>query len=140
MNRHALRLVWMRLYVGVMLWVIGRALVATSRVDETVRAELAPLKPIPAAPALAETEQGAPLPGADPDEQGDEQRPAGLRQEKEAGQDERQQHQCGDDAGLKHRRHLPAARWSGRNGARVSGRRRWRGRIRCDRTPATASG
>jgi len=43
MNRHALRLLWIRLYVTVMLWVIGRALVATSRVDETVRAELEPL-------------------------------------------------------------------------------------------------
>jgi len=43
MNRHRLRLLLLRLYVTVMLWVVGRALVATSRVDDTVRAELAPL-------------------------------------------------------------------------------------------------
>ena len=43
MNRHSLRLALQRLYVALMLWVIGRALVATSRVDDTVRAELAPL-------------------------------------------------------------------------------------------------
>jgi len=43
MNRHTLRLALQRLYVGIMLWVIGRALVATSRVDDSVRAELAPL-------------------------------------------------------------------------------------------------
>ncbi len=43
MNRHTLRLTLQRLYVGLMLWVIGRALVATSRVDDTVRADLAPL-------------------------------------------------------------------------------------------------
>ena len=43
MNRHTLRLNLQRLYVTVMLWVIGRALVATSRVDATVQADLAPL-------------------------------------------------------------------------------------------------
>ena len=43
MNRHTLRLALQRLYVALMLWVIGRALVATSRVDDTVRADLAPL-------------------------------------------------------------------------------------------------
>jgi hypothetical protein len=43
MNRYGLRLLLLRLYATVMLWVVGRALVATSRVDETVRAELAPL-------------------------------------------------------------------------------------------------
>jgi len=41
MNRHRLRQLLLRLYVTVMLWVVGRALVATSRVDDTVRAELA---------------------------------------------------------------------------------------------------
>ena len=43
MNRHTLHLSLQRLYVALMLWVIGRALVATSRVDASVRAELAPL-------------------------------------------------------------------------------------------------
>lgn len=43
MNRHGLRLLLLRLYVTVMLSVVGRALVATSRVDDTVCAELAPL-------------------------------------------------------------------------------------------------
>lgn len=43
MNRHGLRLLLLRLYATVTLWVVGRALVATSRVEDTVRAELAPL-------------------------------------------------------------------------------------------------
>ena len=43
MNQHTLRLALQRLYVALMLWVIGRALVATSRVDASVRAELEPL-------------------------------------------------------------------------------------------------
>ena len=43
MNRHSLRLALQRLYVALMLWVIGRALVATSRVDASVQADLAPL-------------------------------------------------------------------------------------------------
>lgn len=43
MNRHRLRFALQRLYVAVMLWVVGRALVATSRVDAGVRAELAHL-------------------------------------------------------------------------------------------------
>jgi len=43
MNRHRLRLFMQRLYVACMLWVVGRALVATSRVDAGVQAELAHL-------------------------------------------------------------------------------------------------
>ena len=43
MNRHALRLALQRLYVALMLWVIGRALAATSQVDASVRVDLAPL-------------------------------------------------------------------------------------------------
>lgn len=43
MNHHTLRLGLQRLYVALMLSVIGRALVATSRVDASVCADLAPL-------------------------------------------------------------------------------------------------
>lgn len=43
MNRHALRLWLQRIYVACALWVVGRALAATSQVDATVRDALAPL-------------------------------------------------------------------------------------------------
>ena len=43
MNHHAVRLTLQRLYVYLMLRIIGRALVATSRVEPSVRADLAPL-------------------------------------------------------------------------------------------------
>jgi len=43
MNRHRLRLLLQRIYVAILLWVVGRALAATSQVDAAVRAELAAL-------------------------------------------------------------------------------------------------
>lgn len=43
MSHHRLRLLLQRLYVALLLWVVGRALAATSQVDATVRAQLGAL-------------------------------------------------------------------------------------------------